>query len=73
MLISGSKQAVLQTIRLVDIHGTRFYDIGFTHEDAPGQLHSARIGVEDAYELPQAGDLVAVSYLMNIVTGVRRR
>lgn len=72
-MISGKHDATLQELRLVDIHGTRFYDIVFTHDDAPGKLRTARIGVEDAYPGPQAGDAISVSYLMNIVTGITRR
>lgn len=72
MLMSGKKQAILQQVRLVDIHGTRFYDLMYTHVDAPDQARSARIGVEDAYPNPQPGDAIAVSYLMNVATGISR-
>lgn len=73
MIMSGKKQATLQQIRMVDIHGTRFYDIAYTHDDAPDQVRTARIGVEDAYTNPQAGDAIFVSYLMNVATGITRR
>lgn len=73
MIMSGTKAATLQQVRLIDIHGTRFYDIGYTHDDAPGQLRSARIGVESAYPDPQPGDAIVVSYLMNVPTGISRR
>jgi len=73
MIISGTKDATLREVRLVDIHGTRFYDIGYTHDDAPDQLRQARIGVESAYGDPQPGDAIAVSYLMNVPTAIARR
>jgi len=73
MIISGTKDATLQQIRLIDIHGTRFYDIGYTHDDAPEQLRTARIGIESAYADPQPGDALTVSYLMNVPTGIARR
>ncbi|MBK9713006.1 MAG: hypothetical protein IPO81_17105 [Kouleothrix sp.] len=73
MIMSGKRPATLRGVRMVDIHGTRFYDLEFTHDDAPGQLRSARIGVEDAYDNPRPGDAVSVSYLMNVVTGLTRR
>ena len=73
MMISGKHDATLQELRLVDIHGTRFYDIVYAHVDAPDKLRAARIGVEDAYPDPRAGDAIRVSYLMNVVTGITRR
>ena len=73
MIFAGKQAATLHAVRLVDIHGTRFYDIEYAHNDAPGALRSARIGTESAYENPQAGDRVEVSYLMNVVTAIARR
>jgi hypothetical protein len=73
MIMSGRKTATLLEIRLVDIHGTRFYDVAYAHEDAPTQRRTARIGVEDAYANPQPGDLISVGYLMNVVTGIALR
>ena len=73
MIFAGKQAATLHAVRLVDIHGTRFYDIEYAHDDAPGALRSARIGTESAYEHPQAGDRVEVSYLMNVVTAIARR
>jgi len=59
MIMSGTKDATLRTVRLIDIHGTRFYDIEYTHDEAPDQIRSARIGVESAYDDPRPGDAVA--------------
>ena len=73
MIMSGTKDATLRAIRLLDIHGTRFYDIEYTHEDLPGQVRSARVGFESAYDDPRPGDRIRVSYLMNVVTGLARR
>lgn len=73
MIMSGKKDATLRESRLVDIHGTRFYDIAYTHDDAPGQVRTARIGVDDAYPDPRPGDSIVVAYLMNVVTGIARR
>ncbi len=73
MIMSGKKQATLQSVQLVDIHGTRFYDLGYTHDDAPTQLRSARIGPEAIYEGPQPGDAIIVSYLMNVAISIARR
>ena len=73
MIMSGTKDATLRAARLIDIHGTRFYDLEYTHDDAPGQVRATRIGVESAYTNPQPGDQVSVSYLMNVVTALARR
>ncbi len=73
MIMSGAKDATIRQAQLVDIHGTRFYDIAYTHDDAPDAVRTARIGVESAYDYPQPGDRVRVSYLMNVVTGVTRQ
>jgi hypothetical protein len=73
MIMSGKKDAVLHQVNLIDIHGTRFYDIIFSHTDTPDQLRRARIGVEDAYPDPRPGDAISVTYLMNVVTGIARR
>lgn len=73
MIMSGSKNATVRDIRVADIHGTRFYDIAFTHDDAPDAVRSARIGIESVYEQPQVGDRVQVAYLMNVVVSVTRQ
>jgi hypothetical protein len=73
MIMSGTKDATLRTIRLIDIHGTRFYDIEYIHDDLPGQVRAARVGLESAYDNPRPGDQICVSYLMNVVTALARR
>ena len=73
MIMSGTKDATLRTVRLIDIHGTRFYDLEYTHDDAPDNVRAARVGLESAYADPQPGDQIRVSYLMNVVTALARR
>jgi hypothetical protein len=73
MIMSGKKAATLREVRLIDIHGTRFYDIAYTHDDTPGQQRSTRVGAESVYDNPQPSDPIEVSYLMNVVTSVMRR
>lgn len=72
MIISGSRDGVLQEVFPVSIHGTIFYDLVYTHE---GEAHPrrARVGAESVYANPRPGDLVKVSYLMNVATGVEQR
>jgi hypothetical protein len=73
MIMSGKKDATIRDARLVDIHGTRFYDVEYTHDEAPDLLRSARIGIESAYDDPSPGDAVVISYLMNVVITIARR
>ncbi len=61
MIMSGTKDSTLRTVRLIDIHGTRFYDVEYTHDDLPGHVRAARVGLESAYDDPRPGDQVCVS------------
>ena len=73
MFLSGKKDATLLAVRNVDIHGTRFYDLEYAHDDTPAAVQVARVGVESTYDDPRPGDKISVSYLMNVVTGIARR
>ena len=73
MIISGSKDATLRQVQLVSLHGTEFFDIVFSHDDAPEQPMRTRVGREAIYANPQAGDPVTIAYLMNIPTNIARR
>lgn len=73
MIMSGSKDATIRQVQAVSIHGTRFYDIAYVHDEAPEAVRTARVGIESAYPDPQAGDNVRISYLMNVVTEIARR
>jgi hypothetical protein len=73
MIMSGSKNATIQEVQRVSLHGTEFYDVVFCHDDEPGQLRRTRVGTEAIYAQPQAGDPVSVSYLMNVPTNIARR
>jgi hypothetical protein len=73
MIMSGSKDAVIEQVQMVDIHGTRLFDLLYRHDDSPGALLRARLGPEALYAQPSVGDRVRVSYLMGVVTGMARR
>jgi hypothetical protein len=73
MILSGSKDATLRQVQLVSLHGTEFFDIVFSHDDAPEQALRTRVGREAIYASPQVGDLVTIAYLMNIPTNIARR
>lgn len=71
MIMSGKRDALLNQVQLIDIHGTYFYDLIYIHLDE-GQPRRARIGREDIYPDPRPGDRVRVAYVMNVATGVER-
>lgn len=72
MIVSGTRDAVLDGVQPVSIHGTILYDLAYTHV-GEGQQRRARLGAESVYPDPRPGDAVRVSYLMNVATGVERR
>lgn len=72
MIMSGSREAVLNEVHAISVHGTVFYDLVYTHEGET-QPRRARVGAESVYTGPIAGDRVRVSYLMNVATAVERR
>lgn len=71
MFLNGSRQAVVENLQLIDIHGTRLVDITFRH-DGESELRRARIGTESVTGPLQVGDRVVVSYVMGVVTAVAR-
>lgn len=72
MIMSGARDGVLNEVFPVNIHGTIFYDLIYSH-DGEGQARRARVGAESIYESPRPGDAVRISYLMNVATAVERR
>lgn len=72
-MLIGTHDATLRQVQQIDIHGTHFYDLRYSHADAPDQLRQARVSGESIYASPQPGDAVRVSYLMGVVTTVERR
>ncbi len=72
MIVSGTRNARLEAIRPVDIHGTIYYDLVYTHSDET-QPRQARLGAESLYPGLASGDEVRVSYLMNVATAMERR
>jgi len=71
MILSGKKAATLDRVQLIDIHGTRYYDVAYTHAGEERVL-TARLGPEAIYTAPQQGDRVLVRYMMGVATGVER-
>jgi hypothetical protein len=67
------KEAVLQQLRAIEIHGLRFYDIVFTCTDPPGEEPEvARVGNEMIYPGAQPGDRILVEKIANVVSRVQK-
>ena len=73
MIMSGTKEAHIHQLQLIDIHGTRFYDLSYTHDDNPEQVLRSRIGIESIYDNPQPDDAITIQYMMNVPVNVARR
>ena len=64
------QNAILIAVQLIDIHGSRFYDIALELEN--GRAKNGRLGVESVYADPQIGDNVRVSLLLGEITSVEK-
>jgi hypothetical protein len=66
----GKQNAILLSVQLIDIHGSKFYDLQFQIGEKTPQI--SRIGVESVYPNPQVGDEVRVSLILGQLTGVEK-
>jgi hypothetical protein len=72
-MLKGSRDAVLQRLQPISIHGQLSYDVHYTFEDEPdGQTRVARIGGEALAPGLQAGDRVRLDFLVGVVTAIHR-
>ena len=73
-MLKGTREAVLQRIQPISIHGQVSWEIVFTHVDDPeSQTHAARVGSEAiAGHTLEAGDRVRLEYLVGMVVKVTR-
>lgn len=68
----GTQPGTLRAVQLVDIHGSRFWDLAYELESAPGQVRQGRVGTESVYDAPQPGDRVLLHLLMGVLTKVEK-
>jgi hypothetical protein len=61
----ASRRGRLLQVRLVDFYGNRFWEIVYTHEEAPEETRVAHIAMESAYDDPKPGDHVYVTYMQH--------
>ena len=73
-MLKGTREAILQRIQAISIHGQMSWEIVFTHADDPeAQTHAARVGPESiAGHTLEAGDRVELEYLVGVVVRLTR-
>lgn len=65
-------EATIQDIRLVSIHGQRYYDIVYVQEGKEQAGRRSRAPYEEVYEQPQPGDRIRIHAILDTVTGVEK-
>jgi hypothetical protein len=72
-MLKGTRDAVLQRMQPISIHGQLSFDLHYTFVDEPdSQPRVARVGPETIEAGVQAGDRVRLDFLVGVVTAVRR-
>jgi hypothetical protein len=72
-LLKGTRQAVVQRIQRVSIHGQMSLDVfWFDPEDPEQELRHARVGAESAPRDLEAGDKVTMHFLMGMVSEIKK-
>jgi hypothetical protein len=72
-MLKGSRDAVLQRIQPISVHGQLSYDVHYTFADEPdGPTRVARVGGEAVATRLQSGDRVRLDFLVGVVTAVHR-
>ena len=67
------QKGTLLDVRQIDIHGSRFWDIAYSLENAPDQMQRARIGTESAYDNPAPGDKVTLHRVLGVLTKIEKK
>jgi hypothetical protein len=70
MFLSGNRDGVIVSVQQVSIHGTIMMDVAFPLKNE-AVARSARIGSEAITGELSAGTPIIVTFLMNVVTGIR--
>lgn len=72
-MLKGSRTVILRRIRPISIHGQVSLDVYFNDAaDPDGTVSVARVGDESVPRNLEPGDRIELSYLMGVVTAVRR-
>lgn len=65
-------EATIQDIRMVSIHGQRYYDIIYLGDDEPRTARQSRAPFEEVYPDPQPGDRIRIHSILDTITGVEK-
>ena len=72
-MLKGSREAILQRLQPISIHGQLSSDVVYTFADEPdGQPRVARVGPEALSRDLQPGDRIQLDFLVGVVTAVHR-
>ena len=71
-MLKGTRVGVVRKVQPVSIHGQLSYDLYIAYDDDPDQVRIARLGPEAVQRTVEAGDRVAVDFLLGVATAVRR-
>lgn len=72
-MLKGSRDALLQRLQPISIHGQLSYDVVYTFDDEPdSQPRVARVGPEALAPGLQAGDRIRLDFMVGVVTAVHK-
>ena len=72
-MLKGSRDAIVQRVQPISIHGQLSYDVVYTFADEPdSQPRVARVGPEVMPKGLQPGDRVRLDFLVGVVTAVHK-
>ena len=71
-MLKGTRVGIVRKIQPVSIHGQISLDLYIAYDDDPDQVRIARLGPEAVQRRVEAGDRVAVDFLLGVATAVRR-
>ncbi len=66
----GSRRARLHSARLIDSYGTRYWEVTYSHDEAPDEVRKTFLDVASVYDDPRPGDNIIVTYSTNKVTSI---
>src|SRR5687767_8194041 len=73
LMLKGTKDALVQKIQPVSIHGQISLDVYFVDpDDSQGQVSLARIGPESVPRDMEPGDRVTLHYMLGVVTSITK-
>jgi len=72
-MLKGSRQAIVQRIQPISIHGQISLDVFWLDPEDPEQeIRHARVGNESVPKDMEIGDTVTMHYLMGMVTQITK-